>query len=462
MDMSYFKIGAVWPPKEEEARLSLYTINRTLYEGEHAMIHKDRWLKLFRDEEEASYEIDINLNRRLTTLFADLLFGQDPTFTATNDDELTRLLSLGNSGSFLVDAYEVAVDMSRYGIGIFKAFHDGVQARVEAQPPQYWFPVVDPMNVKQVTSHIIAFEYLIGLDHYLKVEEHTTGMVVEQTFALSRDGAKIIGAEDEPFGTETGADNPLIFPCVNGSTSDSLYGKDDYSDVDSILTEMEVRHGQASRILDKNADPVLIGPRSAIKLNPITGKAYTEVVGGKYIGATRDDIQPAYLTWDGSLMANNSELASLMELFYVLSETSPAAFGKLEQGLATSGSALRRLLIPTLAKVKRMKQAMVPAMIGVLKAAAQLDVKQRTLKAAVLDDLTIAMHDGIPVDPDEQVDVEAKLNLAGLTSKRSSLMRLFDMTAENADAELLQIEAEKPPAPPSPFDGFGGNVPPVA
>ena len=48
---------------------------------------------------------------------------------------------------------------------------------------------------------------------------------------------------------------------------------------------------------------------------------------------------------------------------YMVSELSPAALGDLKQGLAKSGSALKRLMMPTLAKVNRLIQfALDPAL----------------------------------------------------------------------------------------------------
>ena len=46
----------------------------------------------------------------------------------------------------------------------------------------------------------------------------------------------------------------------NLSTSERLTGLDDYSDLDSIVQELEIRVAQISRILDKHADPNMAGP----------------------------------------------------------------------------------------------------------------------------------------------------------------------------------------------------------
>ena len=51
-------------------------------------------------------------------------------------------------------------------------------------------------------------------------------------------------------------------------TSDRVYGIDDYTDLDSIVSEIEVRISQISKILDKHAEPSMQGPETALQLNP--------------------------------------------------------------------------------------------------------------------------------------------------------------------------------------------------
>ena len=53
---------------------------------------------------------------------------------------------------------------------------------------------------------------------------------------------------------------------------DCIFGHDDYTDIDSIVSEILVRIGQISRILDKHASPSVQGPSSAIEKDPVSGE----------------------------------------------------------------------------------------------------------------------------------------------------------------------------------------------
>jgi hypothetical protein len=454
MDIGYFKVSADWPPKEELPRLVTYENNRKLWEGDHEEVFRARWEKLLRAPEDKEYRMSINAHRRITTLFADLVFGREPTYKSKETDYLDSLIGRDTSEPLQRISYEVAQDFSRYGVGIYKVYFDGARSRIAAQPPCYWFPVVNPMNIKEIEQHIIAYRYKMADGFYLAVEVHERGKLTQETWAMNRDGTRIIALEGEPIEQATGVDDFLVFPCINSTTSDSLFGKDDYSDINEVVSELEVRHAQVSRVQDKNADPVLTGPRTAIKMNPDTGKPFVDIVGGRYIGGTKDDMPYSYLTWDGMMSANFTEVGNLMELMYFLSETSPAAFGKLEQGLAASGAALRRMMIPTLAKVDRMKMAIAPALRGAMIAASCLD-KERVVAGAVeLEDLSVTLNTGLPIDPSEVLVNQTTLLSAGLTTKKRAVMELFGMNEDDAEQFVIEIaaetKAERPPAPEAP------------
>lgn len=64
--------------------------------------------------------------------------------------------------------------------------------------------------------------------------------------------------------TPTGLNDFAVLHVPNTTTSRSLYGMDDYTDIDSIVSELEVRIDQIARVLDKHTDPTMQGPRSAL------------------------------------------------------------------------------------------------------------------------------------------------------------------------------------------------------
>ena len=140
-NLNFLNVGAPWPPPSELERVTLYKQNRDLFEGKHDKVFKD-WIRVLRDDQQATLEIILNWPKRLSTLFADLLLGEPPQVKAGDEgskeqDAANRIIELNNLYN---TAYEVALDVSRFGVGLFKIRHDE-RAIIEAQTPLVWFPV---------------------------------------------------------------------------------------------------------------------------------------------------------------------------------------------------------------------------------------------------------------------------------------------------------------------------------
>ncbi|HHX29474.1 MAG TPA: phage portal protein, partial [Firmicutes bacterium] len=406
------------------------------------------WVRLLRDDQQASLEIVLNWPKRLSTLFADLLLGEPPQIAAGDEgsQEQETAQRYIREGLFNA-AYEVALDVSRFGVGLFKVRYDG-RAIIEAQTPLVWFPVVRADNVKDVTAHVLAWDYevteqtILGakIRRLLKVEIHERGRLTTRVYDITS-GAIGAQVENETV-QQTGVDDFLVVPVYNLSTSDRLTGLDDYSDLDSIVQELEIRIAQISRILDKHADPNMYGPSSAWEQDPITG-AWGLRGGGKFYAVDQGDQPPGYVTWDGQLEAAFKQIDLLMEQFYALSETTAAAFGQLKAGLAESGSALRRLMMAPLAKVNRLRMRFDPALKQVLKLASALEVAQGMPNAVKLEDVHITWQDGLPDDELERTQIEVQRYGAGLSSLESALQRLDGLDGESLQAEIERIKAEQ-------------------
>jgi len=461
--LDFLNQGSAWPPPTELERLALYKANRDLFEGAHEKVFKD-WVRLLRDDQKASLELILNWPKRLSTLFADLLLGELPQVKAGDEGspEQEAAARLIEENNLFNAAYEVALDVSRFGVGLFKVRYDG-RAIIEAQTPLVWFPVVRADNVKDVTAHVLAWNYevteqtILGakIRRLLKVEIHERGRLTTRVYDITS-GAIGAQVENETV-QQTGVDDFLVIPVYNLSTADRLTGLDDYSDLDSILQELEIRIAQISRILDKHADPNMYGPSSAWEQDPKTG-AWSIRGGGKFYPVDQGEQPPGYVVWDGELEAAFKEIDLLMEQFYALSETCAAAFGNLKQGLAESGTALRRLMMAPLAKTNRLRMRFDPALKQVLKLASALEVAQGMPNAVKLEDVHITWQDGLPDDDMERTQIEVQRYGAGLTSLESALKRLDGLESEALQAEIERIKAEQQRSAVAPPGGEGGGL----
>lgn len=446
--------GKAWPPVGEEDRIKTYRQNMQLFEGLHQKVFR-HWIKLIREDKQATLELILNWNKRLSLLWADLLLGEPPVIRAgeleSREQQAAEKLVADNL--LMETLYEVGLDVSRLGVGLLKIRFDG-RAIIEGQPPVYWYPVVRPDNVKQIIAHVLAWDYekseAVGLglgtrkNRYLKCEIHEPGKVTTRVYKFQGDKLGQL-AEDEII-VQTGIQDLLVIPINNVSTTDRVMGLDDYTDLDGIIQELEIRVAQIGRILDKHADPNMYGPESALEEDPNTG----EVVfrgSGKYFPVGEGEEPPGYVVWNGQLEAAFKQIDLLMSQLYFLSETSAACFGELKAGLAESGSALKRLMMAPLAKAARLRNKFDPAIKKALRIAADLEVAQHMAGAAKLENISIIWNDGLPDDPVETTTLEVQKYGAGMSSLESSLKRMEGLEGKELQDEMDKIEKEKPKVP---------------
>lgn len=443
-DLSFIEQGKKWPPEGESERLTLYTQNRQLFEGKHELVYKDAWTRLLRAESQTVIQTVLNWNKRLSTLWADLLFGEPPMFIAGERGSVEQLACdrIVNDNDLHNTGYEVVLDISALGTGVMKVRYEN-RGIIEAQPPELWFPVVDPDNIRNVTAHVIAWTTVpanSAKPGQLVAEVHEKGKITRHVHEFSN--GRIGRVVQEPVEQLTGVDDFLVVPCYNLRTSNRLTGMDDYDDLGSIISELEVRVGQIARILDKHSDPNMYGPAGALEENPTTGEI-TFQGGGKFFPLGEGDTAPGYMIWDGQLNAAFKQIELLMEQLYTLSETSTAAFGNLKAGMAESGSALKRLMMAPLAKTNRIRMRLDPAFRKTIQLCAALEKAQGMKGAVELPSITIQWQDGLPTDEMELTNIMTARKQAGLISTESAILRMDGLEDEQMETELNRIAAEQ-------------------
>lgn len=478
-DFSFLDKGQPWPPPCEKERLEAYAANRLLYQGKHHEVFKD-WARLLREDLSTELLLILNWHKRLSKLWADFMLGDPPVIQTEGDKaqqawlkdflERTRLTST---------AYEVALDVSRYGDGLFKLAYLDDAVQVWAQPPQYWFLVVSPTNIRDVRAHVIAWtgraeaRGFLGPQHLLWVEIHQPGRYERRVYRLQVRGegvdtqARILDLlPDHPdtiLPQDTAVKRPLVVQATGTRASDELYGSDDYADLETLVQEMEVRLGQVSKVLDKHADPSAYGPESSLERDPVTGITHFRA-GGRFFVVGEGESAPGYLTWDGGLEAAFKELEELKEQLYFISETSPAAFGLMKQGLAESGSALKRLLLAPLKKVARLRMHFDPALRETVLLANALEAAHGD--APELGGVSIIWRDGLPVDDTEQAQTELARRNASTISRFQAIKERTGWDDERVEAEIERIAEEDAMSagvtpgvlPPGVVGGSGGNT----
>ena len=441
--LDFLKPGQKWPP--DKARLDRYAKNRLLMEGDHDLV----FAGLNEDDAPRIIKMRVNWFKRIMTLFSDLAVGNPPQVSAEDQATVDRI---ADDNGFEILVYDLFSDLIAFGDGVLKPRWDGKRGVISRIDPRHWFPVVDPDDSGTFTAHVLAWEVPFGDDKYVKVEIHTPGKIEHRLLELTSDGKEIKGPVDlatiERYATlnpeeETGVAGFLVFPFSNLKAGNGVFGLDDFKDVSDIVEEIERRLIKVSGTLDTFADPWMCGPSGLRVRDPITG----EIVWAsdeKYIALNEGESPPEILVWDAQMGATFTQIETLLSQLYVMAELSPAAFGEVKTGLAESGSALKRLMLPTLAKVNRLRLRIRPKLVEVLKTTAELEVASRMSGAQALANVSLEWRSSLPVDPVEAAKVELTRRSARATSTRGSLARLDpDASEEDLDAEETRIKEEE-------------------
>src|SRR5690606_38964866 len=129
------------------------------------------------------------------------------------------------------------------------------------------------------------------------------------------------------------------------STDDQWEGKGTLETIESSIYAINDRLAQIDLILWKHIDAAMYGPK-------IDGP--TMRFGGKYIEVSKEDVAPAYMTWNSELNGAFKELETLIGLAFQIAETPQWLFGTVlgdqnAGGTGTShtdGAAIRARFMP--------------------------------------------------------------------------------------------------------------------
>ena len=202
----------------------------------------------------------LNYQQLLSKKTADFVCGEPPEIeTETDTDGLDAVLS---SAGWHTRLYEAFIDVSRYGNAVLKI----IGKRVTAVSPMYWFPIVDPADLKTVTQHVIAYPITPdarGQMTELYVEIHSVGSFEARTYGYDSVQKKI-GELRSSVNSATGLDDYAVQPLTNVTHSSSIYGIDDYSVINSIVAKLMWRLLCIDTVLDKHSEPSMAGPSSSL------------------------------------------------------------------------------------------------------------------------------------------------------------------------------------------------------
>lgn len=441
------QIGKRWPPESECERLKRYEQNEHLFEGEHAKVF-NVLLNLF-SQHTAEYNkiiIILNWHKRLSTLWADFLYGEQPRAKSSEDPESAEQKYLNGfidrNGYWLLQ-HARQIDVSRFGHGIIEGYYeDG--CKVQVVHPSKYFPIYDSFG--RVMSHMIAWLDGPETEDHVKASKlfvriHRPGQIESREYTVSASGNIIAGPRNAKI-DETGIKEPLISVVENLKTSsDDLV--DDYGDLDSIIKRMEARLTRVGRILDVHSEPMMYADEDSNIFTKTETGASVYDSKKKIISMTKGMQPPGYTTWDGQLAAAFMEFDKDLQQLYAMSETCEACFEPSKMGAQASGTALRLMLFVPLKKVDRLKLNCDPAIKRELKVFTDFENAKGYPNSVSLQSVSIAWEDGLPEDFNETVRNVTQLEAQGLIWPEKALSMLYKLEGKALQDAIGKLETHR-------------------
>ena len=453
-DLDFLKTGKPFPPESERKRLEKYRYNRMLFEDDHAEVYREQMRRIERVignfEEIISYEVIFSFQKLMTLKIADFVCGSHPSITVSDDSKQSLIDKIIQDTDFYSKLYMSVIDLSRYGDSVMQVSKTkDSKAQISVTSPKYWFPVVDMNNIKEFAYHAFAWRFVqdaAAKKYGLAVQIHKPdepNVCEYHRFELNgTKGSFRIGKEltkHHENELETQVDACPVFIISNVPTSDNPFGMDDYSGIDSIVSELCVRVSQINKVLDQFSSPSMSGPSSIMEWDEQSGSYHLRY--GNFFPVDDGQQKPEMIVWNADLEANFKMIELLINQLYTISEMGSAVFGDITHstGTVASGTALRRLMISPLAKARRIAGHYE----GVIK---QMFSLCANIYGAVIEpqEISIQWHDGLPGDPLEEANIIHLRTGGKATMSRYTAIRHFDSLSESdTDTELAMIDQDE-------------------
>lgn len=442
-NLNWLTPGSQFPPLIERPRLERYAQNEALFNNEHFAVGTFRHrnglnphsIGVYDDcckrisqvignfQDVVAVPVLLNYQRFLSMKMADLVAGEHPSITGSNEQENAKIKWINDKTDFFAKLYAIVIDLSRYGdvpIRVFKDT-DGYYTFC-VWDANGWYPIVSQDGTYRITKHCLCWtvdekadanDPLVH-DWYLHVQIHDVEKPGEYEEVIYHNGSNmnVIGPEVSRKKYSTGLSMCAVFSVRAFDVSGTVYGYDDYVPLDAILSEIIARVSQISIILDKHADPSMTGPVSMLDIDPKTGERYLR--RSKFYGVNPEDTPPSYLVWNGELNAAFNQLEFLINQLFILSEMGAALTGGTDGASnSVSGTAMRFKMVNPLAKARRVSNSLTKpvrqlyAMIG----SGLPEIDESTGEPGSGEDtplpyshISVQWKDGLPDDPREQIE----------------------------------------------------------
>lgn len=347
---------------------------------------------------------------------------------------------------------DYAEDQSQYGYTVFLGWvDDDDKYHIDAVPADQYFPQVDGSVIfatyKKDPEDKDQKKLLLHTQHYQKEGDNI--IVEHQAFRTNNLGVgieaypldamgKLVGRTLEAKETIDGIDEIPVRQADNGRKTKWGFGKSDYHNILPQLAEVNERTTHVSTVFLKNIDAKMVVPASSLSEDEKTGEVKLQQQD-VYIAESKEDLIPQYITNTNPLLADVREhIAGEMKMIEWVTGVPMWAITK-GSGQAEKVESLRIQLFTAVRKSSKKRAKIKRALLDMFRIGAKMTSQSEELQN---NDIIIDFGEVLPIDEMAQVETESVKITSGITSKKSSMMRVENYTEDEAEEELEQIKNE--------------------
>ena len=343
-------------------------------------------------------------------------------------------------------------DQSQFGFVVFLGWVDEQNKfHIDAVPADQYFPQPDGSAIfatykkdpddpekKKLVLHTQHYQLQDNGDVLIEHQAWYTNNLGVATDPYSLEQMSIlVGRDLQPQETIEGLGELPIRQADNGRKSKWGFGVSDYNNIVPQLAEINERTTHASTVFLKNIDAKLVVPASSLDEDEKTGEVKLRQQD-VYIAESKEDLIPSYVTNTNPLLEDAREHVNT-ELKFIEWVTGVPMWALTKGSQAEKVESLRIQLFTALRKSSKKRSKIKRALLDMFRLGAKMTNQSEELQTT---DINIDFGDVLPRDEMAIVDAESAKVTSGLTSKKRSMMRIENYTAEEAEEELAEIDSE--------------------
>jgi len=253
---------------------------------------------------------------------------------------------------------------------------------------------------------------------------------------------KYFNVESQPTGIDEIPVIHMAFNAVGGCP----WGRSEFERIMRLILALENRLTQEDEILERHARPKLIVGPGVLDPEGRANLADFDVIEIDP-SILEKAVKPEYLTWDPKIDAVKHQLETLLEFFFMTTETSPASFGMERSGSQVeSARALRFKAHRTINKIEDLRDTLKRAIKALFRIGQKLELAVRAEEGMEsYERSAIHIHFPDPIIEDHTQDAQdyGALKANGLVSTKRAVADLFDLDPEETKEELAAIKEDQ-------------------